>query len=1263
MAERENSIVKEGQEDVMKINAEAWSFAPSIEDVALCMAATIDKLVESPSVARIVFSQRKQYSYDYMQTQMLIEIANLYKMLVRQRRLVTLSDLPVTAESAVYLPSWRARMQEIVLQLLRQDPIGAYVELKRIVREEKINNARMPAGVAESHSAYIDTLNQVITLLEATKLMASVKDEIAGYSIGDRSLYKRLFRPSVMPDFIFTRLMIQQPIDAEEIDVYDVENSNVSIFKTENDIKPLYHLTPPEFKISEDKYALLDLARTVLAEHKPREQEFLEPDKMRATFYNIGHDLLQELADSRSVEVSQEELDEMAKILVRYTVGFGLIEVLLQDQKIQDIVINAPVGDTPIFIVHEDHEECVTNIMPSKDDVESWATKFRIISGRPLDEANPILDTELSIPGARARVAIIQKPLNPFGLAFSLRRHRDKPWTLPLFMKQKMISPLGAGLLSFLIDGSRSVLFAGTRGSGKTSLLNAALVDLMRKYRVITVEDTLEISSDALRKLGYNIQSMKVRSALTKGGTEVSADEGIRTSLRMGDSSLIVGEVRSSIKGDEEVLIVDNGVTKRVPIKDLEGKDISNIYVPAMDFDLKFKLKKLTAFVKHPKRKKLLEITTRTGRKITVTPDHSLFTHKDFKIVPIECQNFRKEDKIVIPEKLPCGYNDLTSINLLDILEDEDCRIANYEEDLRQIIKKVGWKRATEISQCCNDIYQYLRKGIQHTNIPIKVYRELATEADYGLNMQTLQVKKGTSRTLSATIGINKDFCRFLGYYIAEGYTQENQGNVVFSNADKVIIDDIVNLSKNLFGVEPRIRTTEGLGQSTQIILGNKILSLLLKKIGCGRIALEKRVPPLVFGLSEDKICEFLQGYFDGDGLQTSNISSGNRISCSTVSKKLADDLLYLFLNLGIVARLYTKQPTGISKNIQYILEFKQRKYVEIFLQKIGSKKYKKELINRNVAHSNLNTVNYNINVLENCIKLKRKYRHLRRHDSCDKEYLKKIVAESDGANNLLGTFVNGEFFLDEIKEIKEINLQEGEHVYDLSVEPCQNFIGGFGGILLHNTEAFALYEAMRVGALANFVGGTIHGDSPYGVYDRVVNDLQVPKTSFKATDIIIIANPMKSPDGLHKWRRIVSITEVRKHWTEDPLVEKGFVDLMKYNAKTDMLEPTDDLINGDSEIIKAIAGNVKEWAGNWDAVWSNILLRAQIKETLVNYAAKENMNELLEAEFVVIANDKFHKISDYVRDEAGFLDSARIFFEWEDWLKRAVKEIKLGKR
>ena len=169
-----------------------------------------------------------------------------------------------------------------------------------------------------------------------------------------------------------------------------------------------------------------------------------------------------------------------------------------------------------------------------------------------------------------------------------------------------------------------------------------------------------------------------------------------------------------------------------------------------------------------------------------------------------------------------------------------------------------------------------------------------------------------------------------------------------------------------------------------------------------------------------------------------------------------------------------------------------------------------------------------------------------------------------------------------------------------------------------------------------------------------------MPRTSFKATDVIIVANPIRSADSMHRWRRVTQITEIKKHWENDPLLENGFSDLMKYDTRTDQLEPSDDLINGESEVLKGIAGNIKEWAGSWDAVWDNILLRAKTKETLVQVANKSKLPNLLEAEFVVRANDQFHKISDNIKQEIGSMDSKRIFFDWNEWLKRSIKKINM---
>src|SRR3989344_298857 len=191
----------------------------------------------------------------------------------------------------------------------------------------------------------------------------------------------------------------------------------------------------------------------------------------------------------------------------------------------------------------------------------------------------------------------------------------------------------------------------------------------------------------------------------------------------------------------------------------------------------------------------------------------------------------------------------------------------------------------------------------------------------------------------------------------------------------------------------------------------------------------------------------------------------------------------------------------------------------------------------------------------------------------------------------------------------------------------------------------------MRVGAAANVVAGTIHADSPYGVYDRVVNDIGVPKTSFKAIDIIVVTNPVIS--GLKKFKRILKITEVRKEWENDPLQEGAFVDLMVYNPKTDQLEVTDELKNGDSLILKRMAGRIKEFAGDWDAVWENIQLRANFKQAIVDLFLQSGKNSILEAEFVIKANDVFHKLSAEQK-----ISNERILFEFKEWLKREVKEI-----
>jgi len=297
----------------------------------------------------------------------------------------------------------------------------------------------------------------------------------------------------------------------------------------------------PEKLKPKETYFLTTGARVEICESKDDVgfTYFMKIPEINVTFQELM-DIKKEFEKFKETNITENEY------IKKWFLGYGILEHLLRDPKVLEININPPGNKTPMRIVHADYDECVTNIYPSEDFLNYLATRLKINTGRPLNKAQPQLDGEISVgKGTKARVAAIADPFSVFGTGYSIRKHRERPWTLPLFMKNKMTNSLFAGLMSLCIAHGRTFLSAGPRGSGKTSLLGSLLLEILPKYRILTIEDTQELPINAYKKLGYDLLPLKVRSALLKEGMELPFDTGLRTSLRLGDSCLIIGEIRS----------------------------------------------------------------------------------------------------------------------------------------------------------------------------------------------------------------------------------------------------------------------------------------------------------------------------------------------------------------------------------------------------------------------------------------------------------------------------------------------------------------------------------------------------------------------------------------------------------------------------------------------------------------------------------------------------------------------------------------------
>ena len=237
---REYQIIREGNDDVLRVDASSWPYAPSIEENPLVMARVIDYLVENPSIARVVLNQRRTFSYDEKQTLYLLEIAAFYEHLTKQKKLFNLGEFasnPLFANKS-------AELQYLVYNLLRTDPLGAYVEAKRLLRESLISVRRGTND--EATNVYLLSLEYFRDNLARTRMIKILKDDLDGYRIGNRDLYKELFRPLITPHFMDTRLMQDIPLDGIFISGYAVGDSSVSIIQTNNAIKLHYHIVPSE---------------------------------------------------------------------------------------------------------------------------------------------------------------------------------------------------------------------------------------------------------------------------------------------------------------------------------------------------------------------------------------------------------------------------------------------------------------------------------------------------------------------------------------------------------------------------------------------------------------------------------------------------------------------------------------------------------------------------------------------------------------------------------------------------------------------------------------------------------------------------------------------------------------------------------------------------------------------------------------------------------------------------------------------------------
>lgn len=283
---------------------------------------------------------------------------------------------------------------------------------------------------------------------------------------------------------------------------------------------------PPEGEIIEE-YSI-DKARVKIVKQKDLERYFyfLDPPEFHLKTSEIKNILL-EFLGKKPIE---------SEITKRYRDGLGILEIFFKDENLEDVFIDSK--NPRVYVYHKKYGLMDTNIIFNEKDLKRIAIKLREISGRPFDEGIPII--HLSI--GKVRVVGIRYPFSFSGIGYAFRIHEKKAWTIPKLIDKKMFDLKTGALMSLLVESFSTILITGPRGAGKTSLLSALLFEVPKTERIIIIEDTAELPISEMIRAGYRVEH--VRISAWESEYEMSAEDAFRASLRLGESFLVVGEVR-----------------------------------------------------------------------------------------------------------------------------------------------------------------------------------------------------------------------------------------------------------------------------------------------------------------------------------------------------------------------------------------------------------------------------------------------------------------------------------------------------------------------------------------------------------------------------------------------------------------------------------------------------------------------------------------------------------------------------------------------
>jgi UDPglucose 6-dehydrogenase len=505
--------------------------------------------------------------------------------------------------------------------------------------------------------------------------------------------------------------------------------------------------------------------------------------------------------------------------------------------------------------------------------------------------------------------ALIMKSTVPVGTGRSIRRRSEALGYVsnPEFLKE------GTAVDDFL-HPDRVVVGEEDNGSfgDRVAALYAPLEAPVVRTDVASAE-MIKLASNAFlaTKISFINEIANVSEELGANVDEVARGMGLDTRIGPQFLKAGLGYGGSCLVGDETVLVRQDGSTRLVSFEDLFRELAADLGVARptglevlswRDGGATPEFLAVDAITRRPFDGELVELRTKMGRRLGCTPDHPFATRAGTKLA----SELTDQDWLPVAQHSAVTAGAPLELSVLDAMEhaglaERDVIVRVVASELERVVALPASARAVGFAH---------PRGTGERTADVRRSGAMRLEEARRLGVSLGGASLGTARNgtyVPPSFMADPEFWRVVGLFIAEGHIsadgQRRRLQWSFHPTNEMDLVDEVASFWHRQGVKATVHHRQ---TTTSVTVSSRLLAAFFEGVLCvGRNSYDKRIPDVIWDRPENEKRALLAGMWRGDG-SAGLVNRGPSVilDYGTASARLADGLLRLLGDLGVVARL-----------------------------------------------------------------------------------------------------------------------------------------------------------------------------------------------------------------------------------------------------------------------------------------------------------------------------------------------------------------------